>query len=322
MAAIFQLSRLEALKPVFDKLPPLVWTYVVPMVSTSVGILPSASPLYRGMTRYLLPASLVLLVLSSEIRSVGRLGRTALVVMAAAVTGILAGAVVAFLAVGHWLPDDAWQAVGALTATWIGGSTNLVAVATALGMRPELQGVTIVVDTIVGYSWMAVLIMLSGYQEAFDRWNHADRTTIDEVGARLAALPGRAPRPGTVTEYTLMVGLALGLTAACLKVGSLLPPVGQVLTAFSWAIILLTTIAILLSLTPLARLEGAGASTLGYAGFYLLLASVGAQADLRQIVSHPAFVLLGVIMIAVHANVLFAAVLLLRTPLFFFGAAS
>ena len=39
-------------------------------------------------------------------------------------------------------------------------------------------------------------------------------------------------------------------------------------------------------------------------------------------VSYPQFVLLGVVVIAVHAAVLWAAVRLLRAPLFFFGAAS
>jgi uncharacterized membrane protein len=322
VAVVFQLSRLPALQPVFDRLPALVWTYILPMLSTTAGILPAESPLYRGLVRYLLPASLTLLLLSSELRAIARLGRTALLVMAAGVVGISAGCVAGFLALRPWLPEDAWKAVGALAATWTGGSTNLVAVGTALSLRADLQGVIIIVDTVVGYSWMAVLITLAGHQGRFDGWNRADRARIDEVGRRLAALPGRTPRAGTVAEYTLMVGLAIALTAVALAVGARLPVVGQVLNAFSWAIILLTTAALLLSLTPLARLEGAGASTLGYAGFYLLLASVGAQADLRRVVEHPAFVLLGVVVIAVHALVLFAAVRVLRAPLFFLGAAS
>jgi uncharacterized membrane protein len=101
-----------------------------------------------------------------------------------------------------------------------------------------------------------------------------------------------------------------------------LPQYGEVLKPFSWAIILVTTLSLLLSLTSLARLEEAGASTLGSAGFYLLIASVGAQGDLRLVVAHPAFVLLGLITIAIHALLLFAAIRLLRAPLFFFGAAS
>jgi uncharacterized membrane protein len=149
----------------------------------------------------------------------------------------------------------------------------------------------------------------------------ADRSRIEDVSARLGERPSRARAPG-VADLTLLVGIALVLTAVCLWVGGLLPPVGRVLNAFSWAIVLLTTAGLLLSLTRLARLEEVGASTVGYTGFYLLLASVGAQADLRKVVAYPHFVLLGVLVIAVHAAVLFAGVRLLRAPLFFFAAAS
>jgi uncharacterized membrane protein len=323
VALVFQVARVAALRPVFDRLPALVWTYFVPMLSTTAGILPAESPVYRALARYLLPASLTLLLLSSELKAIARLGRTALVVMTVGMGGIMLGGVTGFLVLRPWLPPDAWKAVGALVATWIGGSANLVAVANALSLSPERMGVLIIVDTVVAYTWMGFLISFAARQEAFDRWNKADRAAVEGVGERLRSLVGNeARRPPTVAEMTLMVGLAVVLTATCLKLGSLLPPVGQVLNAFSWAIILLTTAALLLSLTPLARLEQAGASTVGYAGFYLLLASVGAQGDLRKVLSHPQFVLLGVIVIVVHAALLFAVVRLLRAPLFFLGAAS
>ncbi len=322
VAIVFQVARLPALRPLFDRLPALVWTYFLPMLSTTAGVLPAESPVYRAIARYLLPASLALLLLSSELKAIARLGRTALVVMTAGMIGIMLGGVTGFLVLRPWLPAEAWKAVGALVATWIGGSANLVAVANALGLSPELQGVLIIVDTVVAYSWMGVLIWLAGRQEVFDRWNRAERGDVEGVGARLASLRDKPTRPSTVADMTLMVGLAVVLTAACLKAGTLLPPVGQVLNAFSWAIILLTTAALLLSLTPLARLEQAGASTVGYAGFYLLLASVGAQGDLRKVVSHPQFILLGAIVIVVHAVLLFAALRLMRAPLFFLGAAS
>jgi len=322
VALVFQVARRPGLRPLFDRLPALVWTYFLPMLSTTAGILPAESPVYRAIARYLLPASLSLLLLSSELKAIARLGRTALVVMTAGMAGIMVGGIAGFLALRPWLPPDAWKAVGALVATWIGGSANLVAVANALSLSPELQGVLIIVDTVVAYTWMGFLISFAARQEAFDRWNNADRAAVEGVGARLASVVGREIRPPTVADMTLMVGLAVVLTAACLKIGTLLPPVGQVLNAFSWAIILLTTVALLLSLTPLARLEQAGASTVGYAGFYLLLASVGAQGDLRKVLTHPQFVLLGVIVIAVHALFLFATLRLLRAPLFFLGAAS
>ncbi len=151
--------------------------------------------------------------------------------------------------------------------------------ATTLGSDP---GAVIIVDTVVGYSWMGLLLFMARQQRRVDRWTGADRSVVDQVSARL----------------------------------------GEVLRPFSWAIILVTTVSLLLSLTSLARLEEAGASTLGYAGFYLLLASVGAQGDLRKVLGHPAFVLLGVLTIAVHAAVMLTAIRALRAPFFFFGAAS
>lgn len=321
VALVFQLARWAPLSPLFERLPALVWTYFLPMLSTTVGILPAESPVYQALARYLLPACLVLLLLSSDVKAVARVGRTALLVMVVGMLGIVLGAVAGFFLLRPWLPPGAWKAVAALVGTWIGGSANLVAVGRALDLSPELQGVIIIVDTVVGYSWMGFLIWLATRKTRVDRWTGADRSLLDDVAARLTALREKTARPTQVSDLTLMVGLALGLTALCLAAGARLPELG-VLNAFGWAILLLTSVALLLSLTPLARLESAGASTVGYAGFYLLLASVGAQGDLRRVWSHPQFVLLGVIVLAVHGALLFAALRLLRAPVFFLGSAS
>jgi uncharacterized membrane protein len=200
---------------------------------------------------------------------------------------------VAFLVLRPWLPPDAWKAAGALAGTWIGGSANLIAVGTTLGLSAELQGVVIIVDTVVGYTWMGLLISFAAHQDRFDRWIGADRSVVEGVGARLAERKARGSRPIAVADATLMVGLALVLTAACLWAGAQLPPVGRVLNAFSWAIILLTTIALL----PRSRRSRAWrrpgpppsatpASTAARVG--------GAPGNLRRVAS-PQFVLFGVI---------------------------
>jgi uncharacterized membrane protein len=215
VGVVFQLGRLDALRPLFDRLPPLVWAYFLPMLSTTAGLLPDESALYRALARYLLPASLVLMLLSSDIRAVARLGRTALLAMAAGVAGILLGVLVSFFLFRPWLPPEGWKAMGALAGTWIGGSANLLAVGTTLGLSPELQGVIIVVDTVVGYTWMGVLISLAAHQDRVDRWLGADRSRIDEVSARLRDREGRARVP-SVPDVAALVALALVLTAVCL----------------------------------------------------------------------------------------------------------
>jgi uncharacterized membrane protein len=322
VALVFRLERAASLAPLFRRLPPIFWVYFLPMLASTAGLLPTASPLYGALTRHLLPASLVLILLSSDLRAIARLGPRALGAMAAAAGGIAAGAVVAFALFRDALGPEGWKGLAALCGTWIGGSANLLAVATSLELSPDAQGIAILVDTVVGYSWMGVLIALSARQPALDRRLGADRAEVVAIGARLAERLERDRRPTTVADVTLLVGLALGVSAVAMAIGRRLPPVGDVLSPFAWGILLVTTAGLLLSLTPLAKLDGAGASSLGYGGLYLLLAAVGAQADLKRIVTQPIWIVAGVVVIAIHALVLVAALRLMRAPSFFLGAAS
>lgn len=169
---------------------------------------------------------------------------------------------------------------------------------------------------------MGILIALSARQAALDRRLRADRREVGEIGRRIADRLERDRRPTTTADATLLVGVALVVAAGGMAIGRALPPVGDVLTPYAWGILTVTTLGLLLSLTPLAKYDGAGASSLGYAGFYLLLAAVGAQADLKKVVAQPLWIVAGVIILAVHAIVLLSALRLMRAPSFFLGAAS
>jgi len=174
VALVFRLERWPPLAPFFRRLPAVFWVYALPMLATSAGLLPESNPLYGVLVRHLLPASLVLILLSSDLRAIARLGPRALVAMAAASFGVALGAVVSFLLFQRALGPEAWKGLATLTGTWIGGSANLLAVASSLGLSPETQGIVILVDTVVGYSWMGILIVLSARQTTLDRWFRAD----------------------------------------------------------------------------------------------------------------------------------------------------
>ena len=99
----------------------MFWIYFLPMMANTAGIIPSQSEVYGNITKFCLPASLVLLLLSVDIRAILRLGKTALAMMGAGVVGIMVGGPLVVLIYKHWLPPDAWKAIGALSASWIGG---------------------------------------------------------------------------------------------------------------------------------------------------------------------------------------------------------
>lgn len=319
---IFFLAGRRRLKGFFRFVPPITLAYFLPMAMTTAGVLPSSSPAYSWITENLLPASLVLLIVTTDIPSIMRLGPKALAMMLAGTAGVMIGGPVVLVLFGNWLPPASWKGVAALAGSWIGGSVNMMAVAEGIGTPPDLLAPLIVVDTVVGYTWFGLVIYLSSYQDSMDRWLKADRSVIDEINSRLERERKQRSRPITLTDLAYMLALAFGVGRVCFWAGSVLPEAGEIVGPFTWTIILVTAVAAALSFTPLRRLEDAGASRLGYIGIYIVLASIGARADVGAVLKTPLFFAAGVIWIMIHASILVLAARLLRAPSFLFATAS
>jgi uncharacterized membrane protein len=323
IAALFWLSGVTRLKRLFDVLPVVLFAYFLPTIATALRIIPPQSPAYDWITRYMLTVALFLLMITVDLRSVVRLGPMALIMMLAGSLGIMIGAPIILLLFGPVLPHDAWKGIAALTGSWIGGSANMVAVAESVGTPDNLFGPMIIVDTVVGYSWMAVLLVLSAWQDRFDRWNHADREAVEATNRHLAALDARRTPLDMRSAGLIVLG---GFAAATLAVavGGWLPELGnpKIISHMTWTVLLVVTVGLILSLTRLQRLEEEGASRLGYVALYLMMAAVGAQADLRAVLEAPVFLLAGVVWIAIHVTVLLIVARLIRAPLFFVATGS
>lgn len=319
---IFFLSGQRRLAGLFRYVPAISWAYFLPMICTTVGLLPSSSPAYTWITNNLLPASLVLLIIATDIPAILKLGIKAITMMLAGTLGIIIGGPITLWLFQRWLPDQAWKGLGALAGSWIGGSVNMMAVAEGIGTPASLLAPLIVVDTVVGYTWFGFLIYLSTFQGAIDRRFSCDRSIMDELNARLDKIQKERSRPITIRDLAYMLAVAFGIGRMCLWLGGFLPAFGQLVSSFTWAILLVSTLGMLLSFTPLRRLEDAGASRLGYIGIYVVLASIGARADLSAVLEIPVFFAAGVVWILIHASILAVAARLLRAPVFFFATGS
>jgi uncharacterized membrane protein len=305
----------------FKYLPSMFWIYFLPMMANTVGIIPSQSPVYGNITKFCLPASLVLLLLSVDIKAILHLGKTALAMMGAGVIGIMVGGPLVVLIYKHWLPPDAWKAIGALSASWIGGSANMIAVKEATNTPDSVFLPAVIVDTIVPYTWMGILIALSAYQERFDRWNKSDMALIEDLQARTKAVSaGGGGR--SIGKILAMIGVGLGGTIVSLYISGKMPVVNNLVNTMTWTIIIATVLGIVLSFTPVRSLESAGSSKLGFAVLYFVLASIGAKASMSHIAASPILLLAGVTWVAIHAVFLLVAGRLLRSPISLAAAAS
>ena len=321
MGLIYYLNSKSEFSGLFKYLPTVIWIYFLPMFSTTLGILPESSVLYDWIKTYLLPPALILLLLSSNFPALKKLGSKAILIMFIATISVVIGGIVSFTIFASWLPYNSWKGLGALSGSWIGGSANMVAVGSSIGTPDDLFGIMIIVDTVVGYGWMGIVIFFSAYQERIDRWNGVKTSLIENINIQMSDIDSKR-RP--IRFIDLITILSIGMIGGyySLKIGEWLPDLGRIVTSFGWTIIIVSILGIIFSLTPLSDLENAGASHIGNFFLYLLLATIGAKANLTSIIYAPVFLLVGICWIAVHAVILFMGGRLLKVPMFLIATSS
>jgi uncharacterized membrane protein len=324
MGLVFWLSTLPALEKIFEYLPPVIWAYFVPMLLTTAGVTPADSAAYDWMSRYLLPFALFLLMITVDVPAIMRLGKIALIMMLAGTVGIVIGGPLTFALFGGWFNDpEVWKGFASLSGSWIGGTANLVAVQQSVGASAETLAPLLVVDVVVGYGWMGVLIFLSAFQGRFDRWVGADTSIVDSLNEQLQQIDTERT-PVTIATLAVIVGMAFGAAVLSRVIGDALPALGDptIISGSTWAVLIVVTIGLALSFTPLRKLERPGASRIGYFALYLLLTAIGAQADLGKVLEAPLYVVAGVFWISIHVIILFLVAKWVKAPLFFVATGS
>ncbi|MCP4246882.1 MAG: DUF819 family protein [bacterium] len=107
LAIIFWLTQRPVMGRFFKVVPALVFCYFVPTTLTTLGIIPDHSPLYSWIKDFVLPASLLLLILALDLPAIIRLGPKAGILLLAGTTGVVIGGPLALLICKGMLPDYA-----------------------------------------------------------------------------------------------------------------------------------------------------------------------------------------------------------------------
>lgn len=318
---IFYFAENENTKKFFNILPPMFWIYFLPMMATTLNILPQNTDVYKFISTNFLPSSLVLLLLSVNLPAILKLGKTALIMMLSGSLGIIIGGPIVLLLFKRWLPENIWLGFGALSGSWIGGSANMLAVKEGIGTPDNIFFPMVVVDTIVAYSWMGIVIFLAGYQKLYDKWNKSNTAVIDKLNKTLADEQVKV-QPITLKYVSLIFAVAFLGTFISSRLAQKLPEIKNVISTYTWTIILASTIGIILSFTKVKKLEIVGASKIGFWMLYFVLASIGARASFKDITSAPVLIIAGFLWILIHATVLFFTSRITKSPMFLIATAS
>lgn len=285
----------------FKYLIPLIWVYAVPLLLRNVGILPDSSAAYDGLRDIGLPMIIVLLLLSVDVGAALRVMGRGVGVMLLGTAGIVLGAPIGYWVVHTKLAPDAWTGFGALAGSWIGGTGNLAAAAAALGTPPEQFGLAVLADSAIYVGWLPLLLVSKSFADRFNRWTGVDEQRLARMD-EAAAAEAEEERPPSLYNLLVLLALSSGATWIAIALAPRLPVLSAggevVISSSTWVVLLVTTIGILLSLTPAKGIPSS--HNLAMALLYVFVARMGASASLEGFAQAPWFLVGAAIWIVVH----------------------
>ncbi|MDB9882358.1 DUF819 family protein [Bacteroidia bacterium] len=348
-------------KTFYKYIPALFMAYLIPAIFTTIGlispewetigegnqIIQHKSNLYYVASRFLLPAALVLMTLSLDLKAVFNLGPKALIMFLTGTVGIIIGGPIAvFLislvspeTVGGAGPDAVWRGLSTLAGSWIGGGANQTAMLEIYGYNQKLYGGMVFVDIVVANIWMAILLIGIGKSDKIDKWLKSDTSAIERLKNKVSKFSKDVERNPSLNDLMILAAIAFGSVGAAHWAADFLGPFFSEYTAglenanvrntltflgssFFWMISIATLIAVGLSFTKARTMEGAGASKVGSVFIYFLVATIGMKMDLSMIFDNVGLVAVGLVWMTIHAVLLIAVAKLIKAPYFFLAVGS
>ncbi|WP_339659701.1 DUF819 family protein [uncultured Polaribacter sp.] len=348
--------------PKFYKIVPgLFMAYFIPAIFTTFRVISpewetkniagevvkNGSQLYYVASRFLLPAALVLMTLSIDLKAIFNLGSKALIMFFTGTVGIIIGGPIAILLISIFSPetvggsdfDAVWRGLSTLAGSWIGGGANQTAMLEIYKYNPAKYGGMVIVDIVVANIWMAVLLIGIGKKEKINKWLKADNSAIDELKEKVIKFTKKVKRNPSLTDLMVMLAIAFGTVGfghfAAGYLGSFFSDIVASMSSqtwrnifsfldsdFFWLISISTIVAIILSFTKARNYEGAGASKLGSVFIYILVATIGMKMDLNQAFENPGLMVIGLVWMTIHALLLIVVAKIIRAPYFFLAVGS
>ena len=333
-------------KKFYSIVPAVLMCYLLPAILASSGIISDeSSNLYFVASRYLLPAALVLMTLSIDLKAITNLGSKALIMFLTGSVGIIIGGPIAILIVSIFSPetvggndfDAIWRGLATIAGSWIGGGANQAAMLEIFQYNPEKYGGMVLVDIVVANVWMAVILLGVGKTKRIDKWLKADTSAIETLKVKVTAFADKITRVPTLKDYMMMLFFAFTATGIAHFFGN---HISDFLTStfdsvsdkksflsflgssFFWMVVIATVVGISLSFTKAKNYEGAGASKIGGMFIYILVATIGMKMDLGKVLENPGLIAIGFIWIAIHAGLLILVAKLIKAPYFFLAVGS
>jgi len=306
---------------IFNILPSIVVIYALVMILSSLELWSQTKEIdlaYKGLKDALLPAMIFLMLLGANIKTISMLGKKMIFTFILATFSIMIGFIVSYSIFSNYLDgSDTYKTIAALCGSWIGGTGNMMAIQSALGVSSEGMGYALITDSINYTIWVMILLSLVSYASSFNKWSGADVSKIDKISEKLDS--DNVTKALSVSSIFILLGIAFVVNVVSMEIAKLLP-ISEFLSTSTWHILIVTTLGIIMALTPLGKKDGS--SLLSSLMLYMIVALIASRADFSQMSQAPMYILLGSVVLLVHAILMIIFAKLFKLDLFSVGVAS
>jgi uncharacterized membrane protein len=282
---------------IFNVLPAIIWIFLTPIILSNLNVIPRSTPIYDTFKAFAVPMFIVLMLLDINIRQALRVAWRGAGVMVLGAVGIVVGAGMSYSLFRAGLPEGTWRGFGALAGSWIGGTGNLAAVAESLETPGEMVAMVVLVDNLAYLVYFPIILTCKRWAERFNRFTRVSPEQIE----LLTGAGGRVEKKSQEVHFrNVLVLIGFGFTAifAANTLAGLVPAFPPVLTEKTWGMLLVTTLGILMSATPLKNVPGTAPISMSLV--YIYMTMIGAQADLRNLGGVQWFLMAGGVCILFH----------------------
>lgn len=286
------------------KISGAIMALIIALLLSNFNIIPLESKVYDDVWGYVVPIAIPLLLFQCDIKKIWKeSGRLAIIFLLSSV-GTMLGAVVGFYLLREYIPTLN-NIAGTMTASYIGGGVNFVAVQTALNLDKQLASALIVSDNLLMVLYFFVLIIIPTipfFNKYFKReYKNEIKNTDDKKEVK---------RPITLEDVAFNFTISVLIVAVSFGFSDLIlaEDRGYVINFLANKYILLTSITVILATvfsTFFKKLIGS--QEIGTFLIYIFFAVIGIPASIKSIVvNSPLLLVFCAIMVIINMVITFA----------------
>lgn len=286
------------------------------LILTNVGIIPTNCVFFDDIVwGYVVPMAIPLLLLSCDIRKIGREAGKILVVFFFGAIGTTLGALLGFQLLGDKVPNLAGVAA-MMTGSYIGGTVNFAAMASAFEVPGETTSAAVVADNLLMTLYFFVLIAIPSIKFFRNKFTHPHMDEVEARGvdeeAKTQAAAFWGKKPISLCDIAINLAISVIVVWSSTEIAGFISAAfptnqGSVVNdviggLFGNKYLIITTISMIIATIFSKPLEKLGGSQeIGTYLIYLFFFVIGAPASIKAIfLNAPLLLVFCAIMVAVN----------------------